>query len=141
MALTPGGLPYPLGTDKVVDGDNAIRALAEATEARIGIKSKTTLVPLAGWSSGAPCTLFVRGGWAMLNARVDGAANAGDNMFQLPAAAIPSEQIVGIAMNGGNSHYTLIILTSGIMTLYGHGAAAVADLRLATMPPWPITLP
>lgn len=30
MALTPSGYPYPTGSDKVVDGDNAIRALAEA---------------------------------------------------------------------------------------------------------------
>jgi hypothetical protein len=35
MALTPGGLPYPTGTDKVVDGDNAIKALAEAIDARV----------------------------------------------------------------------------------------------------------
>lgn len=32
MALTPGGLPYPLGTDKVVDGDDAIHALAVALD-------------------------------------------------------------------------------------------------------------
>lgn len=30
MATTQNGLPYPVGTDKVVDGDNAIKALAEA---------------------------------------------------------------------------------------------------------------
>lgn len=34
MANTTGGLPYPVGTDFVVDGDNAIRALAESTDAR-----------------------------------------------------------------------------------------------------------
>jgi hypothetical protein len=28
MATTPEGLPYPSGTDKVVDGDDAIHALA-----------------------------------------------------------------------------------------------------------------
>lgn len=28
MATTPNGLPYPVGTDKVVDGDDAIKALA-----------------------------------------------------------------------------------------------------------------
>jgi len=28
MALLPGGAPYPLGTDLVVDGDDAIKALA-----------------------------------------------------------------------------------------------------------------
>lgn len=33
MATTPTGLPYPVGTDRVVDGDNAIRALAEAVHA------------------------------------------------------------------------------------------------------------
>lgn len=30
MGTTANGMPYPEGTDKVVDGDNAIRALAEA---------------------------------------------------------------------------------------------------------------
>jgi hypothetical protein len=33
---TPGGLPYPTGTDLVRDGDNAIQALAEAIQARGG---------------------------------------------------------------------------------------------------------
>ena len=36
MAGSINGLPYPTGTDKVVDGDNAIRALAEAIDARVG---------------------------------------------------------------------------------------------------------
>jgi hypothetical protein len=31
-ATTPGGLPYPVGTDKVVDGDDAIKALALAVD-------------------------------------------------------------------------------------------------------------
>lgn len=35
MALTPGGLPYPVGTDKVVDGDDAIHALATAVDIRL----------------------------------------------------------------------------------------------------------
>jgi hypothetical protein len=34
MALTPGGLPYPLGTDKVVDGDDAIKNLAIGVDTR-----------------------------------------------------------------------------------------------------------
>jgi hypothetical protein len=32
VATTPNGLPYPLGTDHVVDGDDAIRALADALD-------------------------------------------------------------------------------------------------------------
>lgn len=31
---TPGGLPYPTGSDLVVQGDNAIRALAEGTDGK-----------------------------------------------------------------------------------------------------------
>lgn len=32
MPITVSGLPYPVGTDKVVAGDDAIMALAKATE-------------------------------------------------------------------------------------------------------------
>jgi hypothetical protein len=32
MATTTGGLPYPVGTDLVKDGDNAIKALADALD-------------------------------------------------------------------------------------------------------------
>lgn len=32
MANTIHGLPYPVGTDRVMDGDNAIQALAEAID-------------------------------------------------------------------------------------------------------------
>lgn len=34
MALTANGLPFPVGTDLVRDGDNAIQALAAALELR-----------------------------------------------------------------------------------------------------------
>jgi hypothetical protein len=34
MGTTAGGLPYPEGTDHVVDGDDAIQALAEALQLR-----------------------------------------------------------------------------------------------------------
>jgi hypothetical protein len=37
MATTPKGYPYPVGTDRVADGDNAIRALAEAVESLLGV--------------------------------------------------------------------------------------------------------
>jgi hypothetical protein len=36
MATTSTGKPYPLGTDKVVDGDDAIKALALAVDAAPG---------------------------------------------------------------------------------------------------------
>jgi hypothetical protein len=35
MATTPNGFPYPVGTDKVVDGDDAIRNLAQTIDPRL----------------------------------------------------------------------------------------------------------
>lgn len=37
MATTPKGYPYPTGTDRVVDGDNAIQALATAIDTVLGL--------------------------------------------------------------------------------------------------------
>lgn len=50
MATTVGGLPYPVGTDKVVDGDDAIKALAEAVDARpyAALRRTTALSIIAG---------------------------------------------------------------------------------------------
>jgi hypothetical protein len=35
MATTASGYPYPVGTDRVMDGDDAIHALADAIEAKL----------------------------------------------------------------------------------------------------------
>ena len=40
-STTPHGLPYPVGTDRIMDGDNAIQALAEAVDTAL-------------WSGAAP---------------------------------------------------------------------------------------
>lgn len=48
MATTPiYELPYPVGTDLIVDGDNAIRALAERVEAVLDAAGVTPPVPAA----------------------------------------------------------------------------------------------
>jgi hypothetical protein len=39
MATTPKGYPYPIGTDRVVDGDNAIQALATAVDTILGLSA------------------------------------------------------------------------------------------------------
>ena len=36
MANTPKGYPYPVGSDRVADGDNAIQSLAEAVDTNLG---------------------------------------------------------------------------------------------------------
>jgi hypothetical protein len=37
MANTPKGYPYPLGTDRVMDGDNVIQSLATAVDTKLGL--------------------------------------------------------------------------------------------------------
>src|SRR4029078_9899235 len=47
MATTVDGFPYPVGTDLVKDGDNAIKALAEALTGRTA-RSAAGLITLTG---------------------------------------------------------------------------------------------
>lgn len=54
MALTSRGLPYPVGTDLVIDGDNVIRSLAESLDQDPveleALRSSTSLnVATASW--------------------------------------------------------------------------------------------
>lgn len=136
MANTPGGLPYPIGTDRVVDGDNAIRALAEAVEARIGIKQSVPSVPAAGWSGVG--SLIARGGFVFLNARMAAVANAADTMLIVPVGMRPPEQIVSFAYTGGARLVTVILSVTGEMVAFGKGTAAIDDLRMASFGPWPV---
>jgi hypothetical protein len=55
MATTTNGLPYPVGTDKVVDGDDAIRSLAESVD--------TSLLP-HGYARARCTTALSAGGGA-----------------------------------------------------------------------------
>ena len=49
-ATTPKGYPYPLGTDRVMDGDDAIASLANAVDTKLGVAA-------AGiFTTGAPPT-------------------------------------------------------------------------------------
>lgn len=50
-ATTPKGFPYPEGTDRLMDGDNAIQALAEAVDDLTG----------ASWGSAGQITGVIAG--------------------------------------------------------------------------------
>lgn len=53
MATTADGLPYPVGTDRLVDGDDAIKALADALQLRgHGLKLVTRTVQCDPVASG-----------------------------------------------------------------------------------------
>ena len=61
-ANTPLGFPYPVGTDRVTDGDDSIRALAEAVEAKIGVwRSGTVVVDTPSTSPGTLAVTFPAG--------------------------------------------------------------------------------
>lgn len=53
-ANTPNGLPYPLGTDRVMDGDDAIKALAQKVDDNVkaGIASGVVNPTMAGGLDG-----------------------------------------------------------------------------------------
>lgn len=38
-ANTPRGYPYPVGTDRVMDGDDSIKALATAVDTQLGVSA------------------------------------------------------------------------------------------------------
>lgn len=58
MATTPLGYPYPLGTDRVMDGDDAIHALATAVDSKLGLAA-SGLVSVDVTALGTPGTKTV----------------------------------------------------------------------------------
>jgi hypothetical protein len=56
MATTTGGLPYPVGTDLVRDGDNAIQALAVGAEDKYGPGPGSLVTQKVRFAGGAQMT-------------------------------------------------------------------------------------
>lgn len=64
MAATSRGYPYPLGTDRVMDGDDAIHALAQAVEDKLGgpqITGPAAVPALAAGASSSTAVTFPAG--------------------------------------------------------------------------------
>ena len=100
MATTPAyALPYPVGTDRVMDGDNAIQALAERVEA--------LLTPVAGeaWGTGNQSVASYGQRWMVLNASelTGGLALANSNVPTL----------------GGNVAVRLVLPKAGVYLVHG----------------------
>lgn len=87
-STTPGGLPYPLGTDRLMDGDDAIRALALAIDTRLGTDSGWITLPNASGITGT-AQLCVRNGWVFINLHVYGTIVAGATVL-VAAGGIPA---------------------------------------------------
>jgi hypothetical protein len=62
-SVTPKGYPYPVGTDRVMDGDDAIKALATAVDTKLGAAAAGTLdiTGLAANGTGSVAVTFPAG--------------------------------------------------------------------------------
>jgi hypothetical protein len=63
MATTPNGYPYPVGTDRVMDGDDAIHNLATKVDDRLsgGVWSMTVSCPTTNGSNVTTAVTFPAG--------------------------------------------------------------------------------
>lgn len=92
-----------------------------------------------GWSTDSvQGTYRVVNGMCSLNGRIKATAGAGGDAFTtLPVGARPASERVTLGFNAGN-YQTIIIGTSGAVSVFGRGTSAMTDLRLATIPPFPV---
>lgn len=105
MALTSGGLPYPVGTDKVVDGDDAIKALALALDPRVddtgwintGLAWSSGVGPGSATGGWQPAKYRRIGKYVRLNGTVGigGGVPAFSILVTVPAAIRPAVTFVG----------------------------------------------
>jgi hypothetical protein len=148
MANTPGGLPYPLGTDKVVDGDDAIHALATWLDPT---QNKLTFLYGAspGWAQGGGYLVRVGGMWVLQvdtsNLNAGGLAAGFVNVGTVPAGARPTPGgaygVVGMYQNGGYSLLYAGVDTAGLLLVWLSAAvppAAVAGIILRGQVSWPV---
>lgn len=141
MANTTHGLPYPVGTDRVMDGDNVIRSLAEALDPAV---INPGVVAAAGWTIGNQA-LLVRGPqmdlnlWnitrtgATLTMGSDG--NSADTALAtgLPAQYCPIDTAFGQLFRGGSNTYEVFLAPSGTITQYGGQPTATITSGLANL--------
>lgn len=140
---TAHGLPYPVGTDRVMDGDNAIRALAEALDPAA---ATTPLAAAAGWTVqtsscwklGPLCVVAVTATRTGAAITAPAGGNIGDVTVcgPVPADMIPADRVYALTVQsaGANGGGRVAGVTGGafaglltIATLYPGSTIAVGD--------------
>lgn len=113
-ANTPKGFPYPLGTDRVTDGDDAIHNLATAIDTRVGvIAAGLVSVPVSsGQSLGSVAVTFPAGRFSavpVVNGTFNGTnvAWSGVNISSITAAGCT----VGVSHRDGTPSGTTTAFT------------------------------
>ena len=116
-STTKKGLPYPIGTDRVMDGDNAIQALAEAVDVGKGIVFGTVNCVATNSASGQGVITFPVG-----------AFTAPPVVVAMPNGIVSGSQSVWYA------NATAVTATGcNINILHRDGTSATATLVVAYM--------
>jgi hypothetical protein len=131
-STTPNGLPYPIGTDRVMDGDDAIKSLATAVDVGVLTQTGPTALVANGVSSGA-VTWQYRGGIVFVVTTciftTPIAANAAFNLVNtanaIPARYRPSIETYGAAVTGGIVGW-IRVQPTGIVDLRAPAAGQMA---------------
>jgi hypothetical protein len=94
QTAAPWSIPYPLGTDRVMDGDNSMQAIAERMNALFNQNilaapvPQTSLAPQTGWAG--TVAYFVRSGVVTVFLEITKASwAAGEGLAQLPVPYRP----------------------------------------------------
>ncbi len=129
---TAHGFPYPVGTDRVMDGDDAIKALADATDTRVGDSRVALMIPGTG-SSNTPASGTAVWG-AMGNVDIPVWAKRARVMFAVcvytaPATAVNANAFVRFVGAAANAD-TGVIRIPGSAQVQAHSmvGASIADV-------------
>ena len=91
----------------------------------------------SGWTSSQAATFEVRGGLLILNGRLSATSGAGTTAATLPPDYSPLAPRV-MTFTDLTTIKDLIIGTDGTITQFGKGSTVTTDMRLATVPPFPV---
>lgn len=128
------GFPFPLGTDRVMDGDDAIRALAEKVESL-----STTWQPItlqSGWIPyGAPYqapryrkTFDVVQVQGSIKGGLDG---PGNTIFNLPAGFRPAAQLILLVTQNDKTFLQVEMTPAGNLVNSGWAAPGYVSITFS----------
>jgi hypothetical protein len=139
----PWSLPYPLGTDRVMDGDDAIHSLGDALNARFARmwgRDRQDVVPIPppgnnGW--GGSAYYIIQSGWVWLNVLLTKPGWAAENILTLPTAIWPVQYFyfAGVDASTGAHHGLNITASNGILAISTNGAAGSGGVYASTSYP------
>lgn len=139
----PWSIPYPSGTDRVMDGDNAMQAIAERVAALNSSQWKLDAVGVTNVSMGSGWTdtgtyYMIRSGWVFLRIMAGRATWVGGSpVCYLPSTVAPTYSLYApcIGQNSG-AFVPLSVDTTGTVTTIAPNPASTNGIY--GIASWPI---